>query len=150
MSVPLWASLVSLIVAAIPSFQHWLQFHALPVTGAISSAGNCSIPMTLVVLGAYFYPNPPESVNDPSNVPNMLVTNQPKSTSLSDVIGAIRGFIVRRFRREDHAVVKQQLRKGETKTVTIAILARMIITPVLLMPLIILSAKYDFHPVFEE
>ncbi|PVG01371.1 hypothetical protein CPB86DRAFT_812358 [Serendipita vermifera] len=55
MTPPLYAALLSLIVACIPPLQHVLDVHMLPVKGAISSAGNCSIPITLVVLGGYFW-----------------------------------------------------------------------------------------------
>ncbi|KAI0261633.1 membrane transport protein-domain-containing protein [Gloeopeniophorella convolvens] len=50
---PLWASL---------PLQHMLEAHLRPVKGALTQAGNCSIPITLVVLGAYFYrPAPPDA-----------------------------------------------------------------------------------------
>ncbi|KXN84051.1 hypothetical protein AN958_00501, partial [Leucoagaricus sp. SymC.cos] len=153
MTAPLWAALASLIVATIPPLQHWLQFHAQPITGAISSAGKCSIPITLIVLGAYFHPDPPESINGTSSIPNMLTTNQ-RSTSWPFspfvLFGSIRSFFRRRGRLETPVPAKRASRKGETKTVIIAILSRMILTPMVLMPLISLSAKYDFHAVFED
>ena len=55
MTPPLYSALVSLIVACIPPLQHLLDVHLTPVKGAINSAGNCSIPITLVVLGGYFW-----------------------------------------------------------------------------------------------
>ena len=39
---------------------------------------------------------------------------------------------------------------GETKTIVIAITSRMLITPLLLMPLMVASAKFDWHKVLEE
>jgi hypothetical protein len=39
---------------------------------------------------------------------------------------------------------------GETKTVVIAVLSRMIITPLLLMPLMAMSTKFDWHKVLDE
>ncbi|KAH9966174.1 auxin efflux carrier [Lactifluus volemus] len=52
---PLWASIVSILVALNPPLQHVLEVHMRPVQGAITQAGNCSIPLTLIVLGAYFH-----------------------------------------------------------------------------------------------
>lgn len=147
MTIPLWASVASLIVACIPSLQRWLQFNAQPITGAISSAGKCSIPVTLIVLGAYFYPDPPKAGNSTSNVPNMLTTKQSNST----LVGTVRGFFGKTTHMETPASLKQPAsRKGETKTVIISVISRMILTPLALMPLIVFSAKYDFHAVFEE
>ncbi|KAJ6466563.1 phosphoketolase [Mycena vitilis] len=41
-------------------------------------------------------------------------------------------------------------RLGETKTVVIAVVSRMILTPMLLLPLMALCAKFDLHAVFDE
>lgn len=144
MTAPLWASVASLIVAGIPPLQNWLQYNAQPIKGAISSAGHCSIPVTLVVLGAYFYPDPPESGNSTSNIPTMLTTSQSTST----LVGSVRGFFGKAAHTETSTSTTP--RRGETKTVVISVISRMILTPLLLMPLITLSAKYDFHAVFEE
>jgi hypothetical protein len=59
MTPPLYSALLSLFVACIPPLQHMLDVHMLPVKGAIASAGNCSIPITLVVLGGYFWRETP-------------------------------------------------------------------------------------------
>ncbi|OJA20243.1 hypothetical protein AZE42_02683, partial [Rhizopogon vesiculosus] len=59
MTVPLWASILSLIVACVTPLQSALE-RMEPVKGALGAAGNCSIPLTLVVLGAYFYSEPQE------------------------------------------------------------------------------------------
>ncbi|KAF9446034.1 hypothetical protein P691DRAFT_804774, partial [Macrolepiota fuliginosa MF-IS2] len=146
MTVPLWASIASLVVAGIPSLQHWLQFHAQPIKGAISSAGNCSIPVTLVVLGAYFYPDPPEVGNSTPNVPGVLTTSQSTST----LVGTVRSFFAKPTHVGTPSLKQIDPRKGETKTVIIAVISRMILTPLVLMPLLVLSAKYDFHAVFED
>lgn len=148
MTVPLWASLASIVVACAPPLQYWLQHSAHPLNGAISSAGNCSIPVTLVVLGAYFYPEAPESENNtPKPPPSMLATNQSTSTLAS--LG--RGLSGKANHVESsNPPRKAAARKGETKTVIVSIMSRMILTPLTLMPLVIFSAKYDFHAVFEE
>jgi hypothetical protein len=45
---------------------------------------------------------------------------------------------------------KVEGRPGETKTVVIAILSRMIIVPLLLIPLMAVSSWYDWQEVFAE
>jgi hypothetical protein len=49
--------LISLFVALCRPLQHVLEvhLHLVQLEGAITHAGNCPIPITLVVLGAYFY-----------------------------------------------------------------------------------------------
>ncbi|KAF5357134.1 hypothetical protein D9756_006814 [Leucocoprinus leucothites] len=150
MTAPLWAAIASLLVATIPSFQYWLQHHAKPITGAISSAGKCSIPVTLIVLGAYFYRDPPETVNGTSNTPNMLTTKPSTLSSPPSLFCTVRDLFAKKAQSEHPTSHEHHPKKGETRTVVIAVLSRMIITPMLLMPLIVFSAKYDFHAVFED
>lgn len=54
MTMPLYSALISLIVAMIPPLQK-LVGSIKPLVGALETAGACSIPLTMVVLGAYFY-----------------------------------------------------------------------------------------------
>jgi len=54
MTMPLWAAILSLIVALIGPLQKFID-SLEPVVGALKTAGNCSIPLTMVVLGSYFY-----------------------------------------------------------------------------------------------
>jgi predicted permease len=54
MTMPLYAAVISLIVALIPPLQKLIA-SVEPVVGALETAGACSIPLTMVVLGAYFY-----------------------------------------------------------------------------------------------
>jgi hypothetical protein len=42
------------------------------------------------------------------------------------------------------------MRKGETATVFVSVMSRMIITPLLFMPVCVLLAKYATHDVFDE
>jgi predicted permease len=146
MTVPLWAALASLIVACVAPLQEFLKNEVQPVKGALNNAGHCSIPLTLVVLGAYFYTPPSEGDKvDPRR------RESTHSDSTLSFTGSIRSILKltntsRGKRRSRH----NNSRPGETKTVIIAIVSRMIITPALLMPLIILCAKYDWHEVFEE
>lgn len=134
MTVPLWAAILSLIVACVPQLQHTLEVHMQPVKGALASAGNCSIPVTLVVLGAYFY-TPKEGSGKPSQ----------------SLLKGVRQIFSTRSRKSSVPLApKPAVRPGETKTVVIAILSRMVIVPLLLMPLMALSTWYDWHAVFEE
>ena len=60
MTAPLWASVLSLVVALIPTLQKFIG-DLEPVVGALETAGGCSIPLTLVCLGSYFYAHDAES-----------------------------------------------------------------------------------------
>lgn len=142
MTVPLWASIASLIVACVRPLQNLLDNHMEPVKGALATAGNCSIPLTLVVLGAYFYV-PPEEVS--GRGPIALPTSR-SADSLADSFRDMVFFKRRRLSRQSSELVAP----GETKTVIITVLSRMLITPLLLLPLMAASAKFDWHKVLEE
>ncbi|ORY92885.1 membrane transport protein-domain-containing protein [Leucosporidium creatinivorum] len=107
MTVPLWAALLSLVVACIPPLQHVLN-EAEPLKAAIKNAGNCSVPITLVTLGAYFYrPSPPSP-------PRPLLSRlNPFAKSSSPSTG----------------------QPGETRTVLVTVVSRMVIVPMCLLPL---------------
>jgi len=143
MTVPLWAALASFVVACVAPLQEFLKNDVQPIKGALNNAGHCSIPLTLVVLGAYFY-TPPSEVDSrrrESTHSDSTLSFAGSVRSMLNLTSASRG---KRRSRDDDS------RPGETKTVVIAIVSRMIITPALLMPLIILCAKYDWHEVFKE
>lgn len=145
MTVPLWATLASLIVACIPPLQYTLDNHMKPIKGALTSAGNCSIPLTLVVLGAFFY-DPPSETNGTSDGGGALAFSASRSAdSLADQFKDLVFF--KRSRMQRHS---EPATAGETKTIVIAITSRMLITPLLLMPLMVASAKFDWHKVLEE
>jgi len=150
MTAPLWAASASLMVATIPALQHWLQFHGTAVSNAISSAGKCSIPITLIVLGAYFYPQPPETQTTypRSSIPNTTTSNSSASVSSLPLLPTLQCLFTREA--QSTALTRRHYGKGETKTVIIAILSRMVLTPTALIPLIAFSVKYDFPAVFEE
>ncbi|KAJ7434950.1 auxin efflux carrier [Mycena latifolia] len=121
MTAPLWAALASILVACVGPLQHAFKDHMHPVKGALANAGNCSIPTTLIVLGAYFYPKPPESAP-----PDGAAEKQ----------GA--GW---------HAA---ESNPGETRAVAIAVVSRMLITPLPLLPLVALCVKFKFQAVFND
>ena len=146
MTVPLWAALASFVVACVTPLQEFLKHDVTPVKGALNNAGHCSIPLTLVVLGAYFYSPPSEADSDTlrrreSRHSDSTLSFAGSFRSLLKMTSTLRG--KRRSADNDPC-------PGETKTVIIAIVSRMIITPALLMPLIILCTKYDWHEVFSE
>ncbi|KAF8633166.1 hypothetical protein AX17_004667 [Amanita inopinata Kibby_2008] len=138
MTAPLWAAAASLVVACMPSLQRALEDDIRPVNGAISSAGKCSIPLTLIVLGAYFYPMPNDGEQN---------RGQKSTKSSKSVMGRLKAWIA--STRSDQEPARQK-RHGETKTVVIAVVSRMIVTPVILLPLMALSAKFDIHNVFSD
>lgn len=92
-----------------------LDASASPLShSAIKNAGNCSVPITLVTLGAYFYrPSPPSS---PSN-PRAPLVERLNPFSKSSRSAAPSG------------------QPGETRTVLVTVLSRMIIVPLCLLPL---------------
>ncbi|PPQ70792.1 hypothetical protein CVT24_001073 [Panaeolus cyanescens] len=146
MTVPLWASLLSLVVACIQPLQHALLYHLQPVNNAITTAGKCSVPLTLVVLGAYFYTPPAEQTSEPG----VAIRSKSKRTIWQNLLETLhinrqsRSDTPHELRSEDEA------RPGEGKTVFLAVSSRMIITPLLLIPLVMLATHYDWHAVFED
>lgn len=180
MTAPLWAAILSLVVALIQPLQHALDVHLWPVKAAVSQAGACSIPLTLIVLGAYFYKAPPPEEEGRKRKNGRKVRSESRwrrvasQTSLvnsvremfslkggraidSDADDDLDGEDVwdeeerrgRRERRERRESEKNE-QKGETKTVIIAIVARMVIVPALFLPVMVLGAWLDLPTVFEE
>ncbi|EJF56804.1 hypothetical protein DICSQDRAFT_93144 [Dichomitus squalens LYAD-421 SS1] len=161
MTVPLWAALTSLVVACIQPLQHALDDHFPPVKNAIASAGDCSIPITLVVLGAYFYTPPDPDAEQRARARRGREEGLPehqrqveRSASRASLLESVRDMFsmksVRRAEGGSSASARKGARPGETKTVVVAIMSRMIITPLVLLPLLALSAKYDWQRVFDD
>jgi hypothetical protein len=93
--------------------------------------------VTLVVLGAFFYTPP---------------TPAPISTALAAIPESPSGgFFERKFRaiKSGQAFGNPEY-PGENRTVLVAVLARMIITPLLLLPVIAVLAKYDLFEAAED
>jgi hypothetical protein len=146
MTPPLWASVASLVVALYQPLQHFIGSYLRPLRGAITQAGDCSIPLTLVVLGAYFHRAP-----DKSTLPPLDDLERQRATPLSQLrrifclesenqIGAIRL----------HVNTSQRGSHGEGRMVFAIILARMFIVPMLLIPLVVLGALRGSPRVFKE
>jgi predicted permease len=141
---PLWASIISLVVALCRPLQHLLEVHMHPVQGAITQAGNCSIPITLVVLGAYFH-RPPET---PEYSASSTTTASWQSASFASGLREI----FRLKGREEHSQpsTRHCQREGETKTIVVSILARMVVVPALFLPFIAIGALRNSPPVFQD
>ncbi|TFY65837.1 hypothetical protein EVG20_g5251 [Dentipellis fragilis] len=150
MTPPLWASLFSIIVALIRPLQHSLEVHLFPVKGAVGQLGNCSIPVTLVVLGAYFYPPPAEGEKEAGFVERAR-TRWRRVASQASLAASVREMFAkdeqvksRMQKKKDH------LRRGEGRTVFVSILARMVITPAVFIPIMVWGASTDIPNVFED
>ncbi|KAI0918349.1 hypothetical protein AcV5_002356 [Taiwanofungus camphoratus] len=153
MTVPLWAALASLVVACIRPLQHALDVHLKPVKGALNSAGNCSIPLTLVVLGAYFYtpPDLSEARSRQALPSHKSGSRSPSCASRVTLFDNVKEMfrMTRRPGRSTRNSTSEK-RPGETKTVFVAVLSRMFITPLLLLPMMALATKFDLQAVFED
>ena len=127
MTVPLWAALMSLFVACVPPLQRTLH-DIEPLKSAIASAGSCSVPITLVTLGAYFY-RPADSSR--RSKPTLLQKLNPM-------------YWVRRRKSEGEGeehealltdeVGRRRSVAGEGRTVWVAVLSRMVVVPLCLIP----------------
>lgn len=85
MTAPLWAAVMSLVVALLPPVQALLA-NMGPLRGALDSCGACSIPLTLVALGAYFVdhktpppPTPPQQHLSVHQDPPLVQTHDEQS-----------------------------------------------------------------------
>jgi predicted permease len=139
---PLWASIISLIVALCQPLQHLLEVHLHPVQGAITQAGNCSIPITLVVLGAYFYRPPVKPVTPPSGA------RTKRKASFASSVREI--FRLKGREGDSPSGTLHPTRKGEGKTIFVSILARMVVVPLLFLPLMAIGALRNHPPVFQD
>ncbi|KAG6847454.1 hypothetical protein H0H93_008020, partial [Arthromyces matolae] len=201
MTPPLWAAIVSIVIACAHPVQHIIETYFLSVKGALAQAGNCSIPLTLMVLGAYFHVPPEErkeergpslegqeegsssgtgpiSINASEDrkegrwiaLRRWLGLTQPIALSLDTESSS--SYVSRpphldneshnqddperhqysrgREHQPERVQNHTQTSKGENMTVCIAILSRMVITPVLLMPLLVLATKLGWHPIFKD
>jgi hypothetical protein len=148
MTPPLWASVASLVVALYQPLQNFIVSHLRPFRGAITQAGDCSIPLTLVVLGAYFH-----------RVPDKSEAKLPPSDDLESRPATPLGRFRRMFCLESenqigaihlHVNTSQPVKSGEGRMIFAIILARMFIVPLLLLPLVVLGALRGSPGVFKE
>jgi len=120
MTVPLYAAVLSLIVCCIPPVQRFLD-QLQPLRGALTSAGNCSIPLTLVVLGGFMHEEDdhgPSKKKEPAPESGaIIINNRPRMTKRTSLRRSVK-----------------PSRPGETRTVVVAILSRMFVAPAILLP----------------
>ncbi|GAA5977805.1 hypothetical protein JCM11641_006078 [Rhodosporidiobolus odoratus] len=152
MTVPLYAALLSLFVACVPPLQRVLN-EAEPLKAAIRSAGACSVPITLVTLGAYFYrPSSPSSEGGAATTSPL----RPADDSYEAPAPSYSATLLHRL-RNPFAPIPRSLSavssgRGETRTVVVAVVSRMIIVPLVIIPLFAWYAKVTVNvaddPVF--
>ncbi|PCH35006.1 hypothetical protein WOLCODRAFT_165952 [Wolfiporia cocos MD-104 SS10] len=148
MTPPLWAALASIVIACIQPLQSLLQNHVQPVTDAISTAGNCSIPLTLVVLGGYFY-SPPKQNGLPTHKPDAQGADAASPKSWRDKAKDM--FCLRRRKHESaSSQPKPKKRPGETTTIIVSLVSRMLLAPAVLLPIMVMFAKFDVQRLFED
>lgn len=146
MTIPMYAAAASLIVACVPPMQHALDQHMQPVKGALLNAGSCSIPVTLIVLGAYFY-RPQEGSEGTSN-DRFAADRRVSTASTATLVESLRDGL--RLRSLVKRPETPEQYPGETKTVFIAVLSRMVITPLVLLPLMAVFTTFDIHELFVD
>ena len=140
MTPPLWASVLSLVVALNQPLQHLLGVQMRPVRDAIAQAGDCSIPLTLVVLGAYFHHPPEKSELLPPE------SNGPQASLVDHLrrIFSLEGW------KEDSGTLTRARNRYEGRTVFVSILARMVVAPALLLPLVVFGRLQGYPQVIRE
>jgi len=186
MTIPLWAALSSIVVALLPPLQHLMIAHLSPVKGFLESAGGCSIPITLVVLGAYFNQEAPantkeaniadeeprngDATGDEADERVVLTSNgtqsingvghlrssNPSVTTLSESVRS--AFKMRGLRRRLEWTEGRKARDsyqsvsvpGETRTVFVACMARMVVTPLIVLPCVAALAVFDANRIFDD
>jgi len=143
MTPPLWASVMSLVVVLCQPLQHFIIGYLRPVRGAIAQAGDCSIPLTLVVLGAYFHRPPSPDEAEPLGLQRVTLTNRLRKILFLDR-DSLEGLV----HRESHAPWHES--QGEGRTIFVTIVARMFVVPILFLPLVVLGALRGSPSVFKD
>ncbi|KAG8992025.1 hypothetical protein FRB94_012035 [Tulasnella sp. JGI-2019a] len=137
MTPPVWAAIASLVVACIKPVQDAIEHHVQFVKDGIDAAGDCCIPVTLIVLGAYFVRPPREIVVPPSSVSGEHHAGNGVSSFPNVGSSAMQNR-------------SQSPNKGERKTVFAAIIARMVLTPAVVLPAMSALAMYDSHTLMND
>jgi len=147
MTPPLWASFISIAIVLNRPVQHLFDGFLRPLRGAITQAGDCSIPLTLIVLGAYFH--------TPADKSAQLSSDAPVDWQRESVSSRLRKIFCLRsesqrgaIRLESHGT--RLVKRGDGKTIFVVILVRMFIVPLLLLPLVVLGALRGSPAVFQE
>ncbi|KAI7947347.1 hypothetical protein MJO28_009255 [Puccinia striiformis f. sp. tritici] len=122
---PLISSVLSIVVACIPPLQHWLSGIQI-LRNFLNSAGNASIPITLIVLGSFFS----------------------SSSSSSQQAG-------RKSVKASHSAMEfehssHKSPRNQTTTIILALLSRHLITPLILLPLMYILSKFARVPILAD
>ncbi|KAF8315554.1 membrane transport protein-domain-containing protein [Cantharellus anzutake] len=179
---PLYASLAAFLVVLIPPVQHFLMEDVPPVRGFLESAGACSIPITMLTLGACFYdesvlspvlPNEPRAqesdteaedcsppdLEQPSELTGLIhrvPEQRPDLVHSTFVASAKRIFKTCTFDFWAHFSNSRKKRSenrttpGETTTVIVSCLARMVVTPLIILPPMAALAAYEVLDLFKD
>nr|XP_019047525.1 endoplasmic reticulum protein [Kwoniella bestiolae CBS 10118]OCF26455.1 endoplasmic reticulum protein [Kwoniella bestiolae CBS 10118] len=139
MTVPMYAALLSIFIAMIPPLQAQMT-RLKPLEQAIKGAGQCSIPVTLVVLGAFFY-TPPD-VKPGSGTIQLSNSHEEYNKKPNGLLGYLKS-LFGGSNGSSSINDKSRAYPGENKTVFVAVISRMIIVPLLMLPVLALIAKYD-------
>jgi hypothetical protein len=91
---------------------------------AIKSAGNCSVPITLVVLGSYFVEDPEASGASKPRKSKLILKKQASTTS---TLRRKFSELFKRSEKDPDEVVKSK--PGENRTVFVSVVSRMIVAP---------------------
>lgn len=86
MTAPLYAAIISLVVAVIPPLQKFVD-SLEPVVGALETAGACSIPLTMVVLGAYFVADASAVQQGQGSIPKAVPPSAPAGDGSTSATG---------------------------------------------------------------
>lgn len=148
MTMPLYSAVISLVVAMIPPLQKAVS-SIEPLVGALETAGACSIPLTMVVLGAYFYQEsdaPPQKHDrGPGSGGSTLVNPVHKSRKPIPFRNGEQGLngqqsqsmespLDRQDTDPSESQKKSKQRSMERRTVAVAVGSRMLLTPIILLP----------------
>ncbi|WFD35649.1 hypothetical protein MCUN1_002507 [Malassezia cuniculi] len=170
MTVPLWAALLSFVVALIPPLQHVLE-EIEPLKGALKQAGQCSIPLTILVLGAFFHADSPgpaglppmeRDLPDHGTHPSLHFSQhvheaaaaaaEQGATAAVAVPGAAAASTG--IPNETTSLLPQNAHAAQTdytqRTVWAAVLSRMVMTPLIVVPILALYCLYSPHNVVDD
>ncbi|KAF8319486.1 membrane transport protein-domain-containing protein [Cantharellus anzutake] len=173
---PLYASLAAFLVVLIPPVQHFLMEDVPSVRGFLESAGACSIPITMLVLGACFYddsvlspvplmsPEPRRATRKrktasrqtQSNVPNLHREQRPdlvpstRTESVKKTFKTCTSDFWASFSNSRKKRLENKTTPGETTTVIVSCLARMVVTPLIILPPMAALAAYEVLDLFKD
>lgn len=115
MTVPLWSALISFVVAMLPPLQRVL-LACTPIVDTLEQMGQCSIPLSILVLGAYFAGD---------DAPTTMLVNRRSHVEESSA------------EHEQWLELERKRKRTTWRTILAAASSRMIVTPLLLFPVLV-------------